>query len=1788
MAEIKNTFTAGKMNKDLDERLVPKGEYTDAWNVQVRTSNGGSVGVVHNMLGNEVTLENPYSGTEGEQRSIGSVVDEVNNCIYFLIASPDPVYSEPASRIKYADLIVQQRANGITKPVVVDLFAIKETRDETLQTDVDGEFTSIDVVDAVEAGYRVGMEVQAIDTNGDNIFAVGTKVKAIDGNTVILDRQQDAATEEAVYFLWRHEGALKFNVNTLITGVNVLEDFLFWTDNRTEPKKINIKRCKEGTPDFYTHTKLMLKDNDGNYVESTEYEVGGNSDLVEDHITTIKKAPLVAPNLVMSTSSREGVIELVMDNNNAFGSLGSGDLSELEVGDEDIVFNFTGTDFEVGDTVTLTSLNPVDPGNESQVKFKLLENLDGYFRVMVLNTPFNLSPAETQWLATLDDVDPLFELKFPRFGYRYKYEDNEYSTFSPWSEIAFIAGDYDYHVRKSYNLGMVNNLRSLKIKDFLLDDRVCPDDIKAIDILYKSTDSPVVYVLKTITRGLDPEWDIDSNTVGEIEITSDMVHKALPSNQILRAWDNVPRFAKAQEITGNRLLFGNYVQGYDVPMPVSIMQSIVSKPISNNDFGGKKSIKSLRSYKVGLVLGDKYGRETPVIGTGNRFLEAENEIIRERSDIYLSKEFCDKQNSLLVQQGWSTPDASYSPPEWVDYVRYYVKETSNEYYNLVMDRWYDAQDGNLWISFSSSDRNKVDEETYLILKSENGTNAAVKEKARYKIIAIENEAPDFIKTDIRSLGEFKVDAQYANLSANNEPLDLMYYTKFLITGSQWQNYFAGESYNFKGVPKIRLVAKDVGDNTLTTQWVTLSKITPPTTSFGTAILQEAFGSSANFPSLFVSAGWFETIEDASVTGAILYSFEVADFVVENKPEFDGRFFVKLEKDVVLENKVTQTANSLVTYQTTDIIRTGYINSYDVANPALNGPFSGWSDGSINDIFNGDQSFAFADSGSATNTNATRNFWLDRKIYIASQQSDGVGSTRLFIDDARSPENTHTEPSSNRTKYGGLGSSGDNGLNGTRDIISLSISPGGVFEGAYLTFKNKMTTPGTLFRFREDPNQCVYRVTSVIYNINNIQNYNHPDLQNSQYNENTNKRARITVKFRRVDQNSNSNTSEGIDISVWDPRGIMRHDGRVSVEEWNGAHMEILERISVLNRDDVQADLSGVFETEPKEGTELDIYYEASSSIPARLNNENTIIHMPLGSNLTRATRGKLAVNANGPVISVVDTSVEFDSFFDLYRNDVVTVNRPDGLEVQAELLDYVDIDENGIVVPSFRVSTYWDMQEGDSTLSMPGGMPGSTAGISVGMHVYGEGIPRGTRVVAVVVDFSVELSNNASATINEALLEFVEYTGRFSLNPEVWQYPVKLNWYNCFMFNNGVESDRIRDDFNEKTIDNGVAASTTLLDYGEERRSTGLIYSGIYNSNSGVNELNEFNMAEKITKDLNPSYGSIQALKTRNTDVVTFTEDKVLKVLSNKDALFNADGNVNLTATDRVLGQAIPFAGDYGISKNPESLCVDEYRMYFTDKARGAVLRLSMDGLTPISNIGMRSWFRDNLRDSRQLIGTYDAVSEEYNLSIVYWPGGNTSLTVTFNEESKGWVSFKSFVAACGGTVSGVYFTSPNSSGDIYRHYSENVNRNTFYGVKHNSKLSFVFNEAPGSVKKFQTMNYEGTQAKINAFTTVEDVLDVLGRNLGDLNDGEYYNLVNKQGWWVSDIFTNLQEGTAKSFKDKEGKWFDNITGPRTTLANLDTSEFTVQGLSMITRSSDPDNDYEELYELVIQDDPNE
>ena len=222
----------------------------------------------------------------------------------------------------------------------------------------------------------------------------------------------------------------------------------------------------------------------------------------------------------------------------------------------------------------------------------------------------------------------------------------------------------------------------------------------------------------------------------------------------------------------------------------------------------------------------------------------------------------------------------------------------------------------------------------------------------------------------------------------------------------------------------------------------------------------------------------------------------------------------------------------------------------------------------------------------------------------------------------------------------------------------------------------------------------------------------------------------------------------------------------------------------------------------------------------------------------------------------------------------------------------------------------------------------------------------------------------------------------------------------------------------------------------------------------------------------------------------------------------------------------------------------------------------------------MKTYFREKLSDSRLLLGTYDGVNNEYNLSI---RGASYSThkdtTISFSEGSKGWTSFKSFVPDTGSSVSGKYFTAKD--GTVYVHDSDIVERNSFYsatGVRTNeSSLKVMFNDLPGSIKTFHTVNYEGSQARVTQFTSSNEYYQPDGTAF-DLSggDGEYYNLEGKDGWWVQRIITDQSKfGDVTEFIDKEGKWFNRIGGDKRQdggkdgISNLDLNEFSVQGLGV-------------------------
>lgn len=289
---------------------------------------------------------------------------------------------------------------------------------------------------------------------------------------------------------------------------------------------------------------------------------------------------------------------------------------------------------------------------------------------------------------------------------------------------------------------------------------------------------------------------------------------------------------------------------------------------------------------------------------------------------------------------------------------------------------------------------------------------------------------------------------------------------------------------------------------------------------------------------------------------------------------------------------------------------------------------------------------------------------------------------------------------------------------------------------------------------------------------------------------------------------------------------------------------------------------------------------------------------------------------------------------------------------------------------------------------------------------------------------------------------------------------VDTEFFNCFSFGNGAESYKIRDSIVGRTFNLGERVTTVAeQDYKEADRFADITYSGNFNLETNLNRLNEFNKGLSNYKNCEISFGPIQLLDGRETDVLVLQEDKISYVLAEKNLLSDASAGNIITAAPEVLGTQIARTEKYGISFNPESYVQWGYDRYFTDAKRGAVLQIKGDSfqsdqLVVISEQSMRTWFRDTFNASfnTQKLGGFDPYMNEYVLSIndellpVKPQCLNCGVTQTFTlsideEESKEFVYCVNLGPLVGTTDVNWSFTSiePGATIDIKVNYNGTI-----------------------------------------------------------------------------------------------------------------------------------------------------
>ena len=303
------------MNKDLDDRLIPNGEYRDAQNISVGRSESDSVGSLENIIGNslQATLVDVAN-----EFVIGVYNDEPNERLYYFITTNN---SQNITCTACSNFIVAYNTNGV-------------------------------------------------------VFDNGLVYKTIVEGTF-----------------------LNFSSFFPIIGINLIDNLLFWTDNRNQPRVVNVTN----ELGYYT------KETDVSVAKFSPYE-------------PISLLKTTTSTFTSQTTPTAGIFVLNIAANT----------------------NITVGMYVTGGTTLIANLVQVT---------KVVSSTQLHLTAVLSNIAANNIVTFVGTTMTNENDTPLWpgdpnylEDRFVRFSYRYRYADGEYSVFAPFTQPAFIPKQKGYFI----------------------------------------------------------------------------------------------------------------------------------------------------------------------------------------------------------------------------------------------------------------------------------------------------------------------------------------------------------------------------------------------------------------------------------------------------------------------------------------------------------------------------------------------------------------------------------------------------------------------------------------------------------------------------------------------------------------------------------------------------------------------------------------------------------------------------------------------------------------------------------------------------------------------------------------------------------------------------------------------------------------------------------------------------------------------------------------------------------------------------------------------------------------------------------------------------------------------------------------------------------------------------------------------------------------------------------------------------------------------------------------------
>ena len=608
MAEAKNSFIKSKMNKDLDDRLIPNNEYRDALNVAVSRSEGSDVGALESILGNYKVIDSSVSGEE----IIGVLEDHTNGLAYYFTTNFTPssgqlnaaltntctisVFSagsgSPTVLVSgsFLNFSTTSRMNGIS--LIEDLLFFNDNRNQPRKINVTnplGYYVNEDQISVAKfAPYKAAEFINLRSTatlkpstmsdasdplqteiNGQSFSAVNLDVSKYKNGDVIL---QAATTQAWTDADAASTGAWCYYDNSLANGI-------------TYGKLYNRHALLDSrglAPNGFT----TMSASDWSTVKGSTPTTAA---------TRIKSLDLWDANPGTDTTGFSALPSGFRDSAGAFsgattkGSYWANDASATWI-------EMLSTDQLV---TTGTTAPGFDDGNGYAVRLKKNAGYNGWN----------------------GDPDYLTD-KFVKFSYRFKFSDNEYSVIAPFSQDVFVPQQEGQFLNENETQAFVTTVVEFmqnSVNNAVLNiplpslDILNDYKIKGIDIVFKQSDTQAYQVLETIRVNDSFIQNLNNTNIYQYIYQSTAPIKTLPSSESSRVYDKVPARAIAQETAGNRIMYGNFVQGKSGQKGLDYYVDIAQKTNAIFTEYPQHSLKQNRNYQVGIILADKFGRQTDII-----------------------------------------------------------------------------------------------------------------------------------------------------------------------------------------------------------------------------------------------------------------------------------------------------------------------------------------------------------------------------------------------------------------------------------------------------------------------------------------------------------------------------------------------------------------------------------------------------------------------------------------------------------------------------------------------------------------------------------------------------------------------------------------------------------------------------------------------------------------------------------------------------------------------------------------------------------------------------------------------------------------------------------------------------------------------------------------------------------------------------------------------------------------------------------------------------------------------